>query len=118
MPFQSQQLAGLPDWAKVERFDIDALPAKGAIPPGPTATALNAAIRPMLKQLLADRFKLVVHADSKELPIYAITVAKGGPKLKASSVPGKECEDTSVEDSDCPISTEDAGGESTVRQRI
>jgi uncharacterized protein (TIGR03435 family) len=38
--------------------------------------------RPMLQAMLADRFQLVVHRETKELPIYALIVAKGGFKLK------------------------------------
>jgi uncharacterized protein (TIGR03435 family) len=38
-------------------------------------------LRLMLQQLLADRFKLSLRRDIKSLPIYALTVAKGGPKL-------------------------------------
>jgi uncharacterized protein (TIGR03435 family) len=38
--------------------------------------------RPMLQAMLADRFKLVVHRETKELPIYALIVAKSGFKLK------------------------------------
>jgi uncharacterized protein (TIGR03435 family) len=36
----------------------------------------------MIQALLAERFRLKVHHDSKELPVYVLTVAKGGPKMK------------------------------------
>jgi uncharacterized protein (TIGR03435 family) len=39
------------------------------------------ALRLMLQQLLADRFKLKLHHETKEIPVYELTVAKGGPKL-------------------------------------
>jgi uncharacterized protein (TIGR03435 family) len=35
----------------------------------------------MVQVLLADRFQLIVRSDKRELPVYAITVAKSGPKL-------------------------------------
>jgi bla regulator protein blaR1 len=38
---------------------------------------------PMLQALLEDRFKLRVHRETREVPVYALTVARGGPKLKA-----------------------------------
>ncbi len=41
----------------------------------------------MLQALLADRFKLKVHHETKELPVYALTVAKNGPKLTPSVAP-------------------------------
>ena len=40
--------------------------------------------RAMLRTLLADRFHLKVHEEERETPVYALVVAKGGPKLKAS----------------------------------
>jgi len=40
-------------------------------------------LRLMLQQLLADRFKLSLRRDTKSLPIHALTVAKGGPRLPA-----------------------------------
>ena len=40
----------------------------------------------MLQSLLADRFKLTLHHDTKELPIYALVVAKNGPKFHESAV--------------------------------
>ena len=39
----------------------------------------------MLRQLLRERFKLVYHREPKLMSIYTLTVAKGGPKLKAST---------------------------------
>jgi uncharacterized protein (TIGR03435 family) len=64
-----------PDWTRESRWDILA-----KIPDGGSADQ----VPDMLQALLADRFKLVVHRESKELPIYALVVAKGGSKLKAS----------------------------------
>jgi len=40
--------------------------------------------RPMLQKLLADRFHLQVHREGREMPVYALTLGKGAPKLKAS----------------------------------
>jgi uncharacterized protein (TIGR03435 family) len=47
----------------------------------------NRESRLMLQSLLADRFHLKVHIETKELPVYALVVAKGGAKLKASAAP-------------------------------
>jgi uncharacterized protein (TIGR03435 family) len=41
--------------------------------------------RTMFQSILADRFKLVVRHQTRELPIYVLSVAKGGPKLKPSA---------------------------------
>ena len=43
----------------------------------------------MLKNLIAERFKLRFHLETRELPVYALTVDKGGPKLTAAR--GSEC---------------------------
>jgi uncharacterized protein (TIGR03435 family) len=45
-------------------------------------------LRLMLRQLLAERFKLNVHRDTKTLPVYALNVAKGGPKLPPALIDG------------------------------
>jgi uncharacterized protein (TIGR03435 family) len=62
-----------PDWIRTERFDIMA-----KLPDGATEKQVPA----MLQSLLAERFKLTIHRDHKDQPIYALVVAKGGPKLK------------------------------------
>src|SRR6185295_20322324 len=41
-------------------------------------------LQAMLQNMLSDRFKLVVHREMKEMPVYQLTVAKGGPKLAPS----------------------------------
>jgi uncharacterized protein (TIGR03435 family) len=50
------------------------------IPPGATREQANL----MLQNLLADRFQLKVHRSTRELPIFWLVVARGGPKLTAS----------------------------------
>ena len=64
-----------PDWLPAENFDIAA-----KLPDGATRGQLPE----MIQSLLAERFKLVLHRDTKEFPVYALTVAKNGPKLKES----------------------------------
>jgi len=64
-----------PPWMESATFDIVA-----NVPPGATRDQANL----MLQNLLADRFQLKVHRSTRELPIYALVVAKNGPKLKVS----------------------------------
>jgi uncharacterized protein (TIGR03435 family) len=45
----------------------------------------------MLQALLAERFKLVMRRETEDVSIYVLTVAKGGPKLKASGIQEAEC---------------------------
>jgi uncharacterized protein (TIGR03435 family) len=56
-----------------ERFNIQATMPEGAT---------EKQVPQMLRALLADRFKLVVHEETKDHAVYALVVAKGGPKLK------------------------------------
>jgi uncharacterized protein (TIGR03435 family) len=67
------QLAGLPSWVDSEHYDIDAK-ASGDPP--------REQMMEMLQALLADRFQLKVHRETKELPIFLLTAAKGGIKLQ------------------------------------
>jgi uncharacterized protein (TIGR03435 family) len=66
-----------PDWlinnASADRYDIV---AKSSAP------ATESELRRMLAPLLAERFHLSFHRETRVLPIYALVVAKGGPKLK------------------------------------
>jgi uncharacterized protein (TIGR03435 family) len=62
-----------PAWMESERYEIDA-----TIP----ASATVEAARVMLLRLLAERFHLVAHRETKQVSIYALDVAKGGTKLR------------------------------------
>jgi uncharacterized protein (TIGR03435 family) len=71
---QDFQVVGGPAWLNEDGFDIE---AKG----DPNAT--RAQIMLMLQSLLEDRFGLKYHRETRELPVYALTVARGGAKLPA-----------------------------------
>ena len=62
-----------PSWLDFDRFDINARAPRGISADD---------FRLMLRALLADRFSLTVHADTKTLPAFVLTVNKGGPKMK------------------------------------
>jgi uncharacterized protein (TIGR03435 family) len=73
------QVTGLPAWGDTGR-DVYDIVAKIGENPAPTI----AQIRIMLQTLLMERFKLRTHRETKELPVYALVVAKSGPKLTAT----------------------------------
>ncbi|HEY4361759.1 MAG TPA: TIGR03435 family protein [Bryobacteraceae bacterium] len=73
---QDYQISGGPGWIASAGFDIQAAPAPGG-PEPPREQVLQ-----MLQTLLADRFQLALRRETRQLPLYALTVAKGGPKLK------------------------------------
>jgi uncharacterized protein (TIGR03435 family) len=79
-PIDGDNILGGPNWLERDRFDIVAKAPQSTSPEN---------VRLMLQNLLADRFKLVVHKDTKPVPAFALTVAKGGkPKLKEASGEG------------------------------
>jgi len=86
------QILGEPGWAKTAGFDIDAKVA------GEDVAALKQITfdqrRQMFQEILADRFKLAVHHETKELPVYVLSPAKGGPKLTESKVDTSATGDT------------------------
>lgn len=68
------QIAGAPAWVDREGFDIA---AKTAAPAAPGE------LQSLLRQLLADRFQLAAHRETRQLPVYLLAVAKSGSKLTA-----------------------------------
>jgi bla regulator protein blaR1 len=78
------QISGAPVWLTSERYDIEAKmdPATAEELRKLSEDQRRAATQHMLQMLLADRFKLRVHQETKDLPIYALVVAKNGPKLQ------------------------------------
>jgi uncharacterized protein (TIGR03435 family) len=74
---QDFQIAGGPSWVGTDRFDVE---AKAEDP-----RAAQDQVRLMLQSLLEDRFKLRIHREMRESPVYALVVDKSGLKMKQSS---------------------------------
>src|SRR5579864_7619303 len=91
VPFQSSRLIGGPGWIGSERYEIEAKAEKDAIPRGLASEARKQKMRLMLQALLADRFKLAIRRETKEMNVYAVVVAKDGPKLEKAKVGEKDC---------------------------
>jgi uncharacterized protein (TIGR03435 family) len=72
-------VSGGPGWLDSDRFDLLAHAA-------PTASQQDRLY--MLRALLAERFKLTIHHDPKRDPVYVLTVAKEGMRLKPAAAPG------------------------------
>jgi uncharacterized protein (TIGR03435 family) len=80
-----QQVVSGPSWMNSDRYDIAAVPDQ-------TGTPSVDQMRTMVRKLLADRYKLTIHHEKKELPAYVLTVGKGAQKLtpdqSGGQVPG------------------------------
>jgi uncharacterized protein (TIGR03435 family) len=81
-----RQIVDGPAWVASDEYDIDLVVAEGV--------QVNQHEEAVLAELMADRFKLTFHREQREMPVYVLTVAKGGPKLKAADA-------NSVENSGC-----------------
>ena len=85
-------MEGMPTWASRDQYDVVATPEPGPNPP------TKDQLREMTRNMLADRFKLAVHRETREMAVYALTVAKGGSKLRrewpqpAADPPGGFCD--------------------------
>jgi len=79
---QDFQIVGGPSWQMTSKFDIAAKTPEGT-------TIASPDMQSMMKTLLADRFKLKTHTETRELPIYASMIARSdgklGPDIKPSS---------------------------------
>ena len=73
---QGREIAGGPDWIDSERYDIEARAGSDAD---------EAQLRLMLQALLADRFRVRLHKETREGPAYALVVGPRGPMLKTST---------------------------------
>jgi uncharacterized protein (TIGR03435 family) len=74
----SDYILGKPNWLSSTRYDVAAKPAgEGRL--------THEELKPLLRQLLEQRFKLATHRGTQDRPGYELVVAKGGPKLTESS---------------------------------
>ena len=80
------RLDGVPEWATTERFDIV---AKAATAVPPVRPGSPDPILMMVRTLLEERFRMTIHAENREMPVYALVLAKPGTlgrDLKKSEV--------------------------------
>lgn len=87
---QDFQLVGGPGWMTSDRFDIVAKADPASLPPLPAPPGTAGPFQIMLRNLMADRFKLKVHKETREMPVYALQLArpdgKLGPQLRPATV--------------------------------
>ena len=89
--FEGRRIIGGPDWMRSQRYQIDAkiddsqFAAMQKLAPYDQRTQ----VKLMQQALLADRFKLKVHFETREMPAFELVVAKGGPKLTPAATPGE-----------------------------
>ncbi len=75
---QNAQIVGGPAWLDTDRYDIEART-------GSPEKIGRSELKPLLQGLLAERFNLQFHRETRELTVYALVVAKNGPKFKAKA---------------------------------
>jgi len=77
---QKGQIADVPEWVRKQNFDVDGVPD---VDGQPNVQQFQS----MLRKLLAERFQLKMHFEQREMTVFALKVAKNGPKLKDASNP-------------------------------
>jgi uncharacterized protein (TIGR03435 family) len=94
-----QPMKGSPDWLRSDRYTIDAKAA------GPESMAMMRG--PMMQAVLEDRFKLQVHREDRDVPVYELTLAKGSSKLRrakeGSCIPADRWEPTAMPSRERPL---------------
>jgi uncharacterized protein (TIGR03435 family) len=75
---QQKQVVGQPEWMDKDKWDIEAQPDVAGAPN-------KQQVSTMVQKLLADRFQLKFHKDTKELSAYVLTLTKTGNKMTAGS---------------------------------
>jgi uncharacterized protein (TIGR03435 family) len=88
------QLTGVPEWAKNQSYAISAKPASDfpALPPAENTEQ----VRLMMRALLADRFHLKLHTETRQEPVYQLELAKGGLKIQEVAAPVPPAKETPV----------------------
>lgn len=88
---RASQIEGAPGWIETDKYDLNATT-------GTTRDLNDVELQPYWESLLATRFRMKYHRETKEMQIYSLTVAKGGPKLTENTGGG----DTSTNISNSP----------------
>jgi uncharacterized protein (TIGR03435 family) len=82
----SDRLSALPPWVYSERYDIEAKAASGSKQMSLSDGDRSKLVRDMFRQVLLDRFRLVMRSENRTVPVYTLVLARGGPRLKQSNL--------------------------------
>jgi uncharacterized protein (TIGR03435 family) len=91
LSMSGDQLSGAPNWLDSARFDIQAKPEAGTTSPDLPASLREERVRSMLQTLLVDRFKLVFHRESRDIPVYLLIKARNGTRLEKANISEADC---------------------------
>jgi bla regulator protein blaR1 len=83
---EDDRIVGAPTWLASEKYDVEAREDSSAVN-DPRKLSLDQRVseqKVMLQALLADRLKLALHRETRELSVFALVVSRGGPKLQQS----------------------------------
>lgn len=81
-PLLGDRIAGAPEWLHDERYDVTAKVGEPDFSDWQKPDRKQAMLRSMLQAMLTERCEVVAHYENKEVPVYELVVAKGGPKFK------------------------------------
>jgi bla regulator protein blaR1 len=86
---QPDRISGAPDWATSQKYDVDVTLPDSAVKDAPKPGGIGIQnVQSMLQALLADRFKLTLHRETRDLSVYELVVGEDGPKLQEAK-PGE-----------------------------
>jgi uncharacterized protein (TIGR03435 family) len=83
--FTEDLVSGLPDWFSKDKFDIDAKVADADLAEWQKPASQAVMLPLMLQAMFADRCKMAVHREMKDVPVYLLEVGKDGPKFKETN---------------------------------
>lgn len=80
------QIVNAPAWLDSDLWDVEAKAAEGTVLPSRRIASFDALspLAPMVQSLLEEHFHLKLHYETRELPVFDLTLAKGGPTVKLS----------------------------------
>ncbi len=118
---QESQVLGGPSWLDSDHFDIIARAAENQLLSPPVPGGPPPTIRLMVRALLADRFSLVAHTETRELPVFHLVAARAdrslGPRIRPSTADCSAPQPAAVADSPAACGTRLALGTLSARGR-
>jgi len=83
---EDDRISGAPDWLSSEKYDVEVKEGSSGVD-DPRKLNVDLSVseqKHMLQALLADRLRLALHRETRDLTVYALVIAKNGPKLQES----------------------------------